>query len=281
MNAQYTFAKSEGTSAGSNEARTSAQLDNFEADFGRNNFDVRHNFNVSALYALPIGKGKHWNLGGAGNALLGDWEIGGIVNARSGVPIEVLIVRPDVVIQCTNPAAGCTAGQVLSLPGTVNAANPLPAGFTAVINTPGGGASRNNRRPDLIAGVDPFLDSDRNFLNPAAFATPAPGTYGNLSRNALSGPSFWQADLILNKRFRLTESINFEFRTEFFNVFNHTNFASPSSTLNNALSTSFQPGQPFTQSFAGPTFGVLRSTVNQTVGLGTPRQIQFGFRFNF
>ena len=52
MNAQYTFAKSEGTSAGSNEARTSAQLDNFEADFGRNNFDVRHNFNISALYAL-------------------------------------------------------------------------------------------------------------------------------------------------------------------------------------------------------------------------------------
>jgi hypothetical protein len=281
MNAQYTFAKSEGTSAGSNEARTSAQLDNFEADFGRNNFDVRHNFNISALYALPIGKGKHWDLGGAGNAFLGNWEVGGIINARSGVPIEVLIVRPDVVIQCTNPAAGCTAGQVVSLPGTVNAANPLPAGFTAMINTPGGGASRNNRRPDLIAGVNPFLDSDRNFLNPAAFATPAPGTYGNMARNALSGPSFWQADLILNKRFRVTETMNFEFRTEFFNVFNHTNFTNPSSTLNNALSSSFQPGQPFTQSLAGPTFGVLRSTVNQTVGLGTPRQIQFGFRFNF
>nr|MBA3693300.1 carboxypeptidase regulatory-like domain-containing protein [Acidobacteriota bacterium] len=42
MNLQYTFAKSEGTTAGSNEARTSAQLDNFEADRGRNNFDVRH-----------------------------------------------------------------------------------------------------------------------------------------------------------------------------------------------------------------------------------------------
>ncbi|MDQ2746819.1 MAG: carboxypeptidase regulatory-like domain-containing protein, partial [Acidobacteriota bacterium] len=50
MNAQYTFASSRGTSAGSNEARTSAQLDNFAADFGRNNFDVRHTFNVSALY---------------------------------------------------------------------------------------------------------------------------------------------------------------------------------------------------------------------------------------
>jgi hypothetical protein len=91
--------------------------------------------------------------------------------------------------------------------------------------------------------------------------------------------------------------MNIEFRTEFFNLFNHTNFANPSTTLNNALpSRSFnsstgvysastsnvvQPGQAFTQGAAGAAFGVLRSTVNQTVGLGTPRQIQFGFRFNF
>ena len=66
MNTQYTFSNSTGTSAGSNEARTSAQLDNFEADQGRNNFDVHHNFNLSALYMLPIGKGKHWDFGGAG-----------------------------------------------------------------------------------------------------------------------------------------------------------------------------------------------------------------------
>ena len=281
MNAQYTFANSTGTSAGSNEARTSAQLDNFEADQGRNNFDVHHNFNLSALYLLPVGKGKRFDFGGVGNAFLGDWEVGGIINARSGVPIEVLIVRPDVVIQCTNPAAGCTAGQVLNLPGTINAASPLPAGFTAVVNVPGGGNSRNIRRPSLFPGVNPFLDADRNFLNPAAFTTPASGTFGNLSRNALSGPSFWQADAIFTKRFHFTEKMNFEFRTEIFNIFNHTNFVNPSATLNNSLSASFQPGQPYTQSLAGSTFGLLRATVNRTVGLGTQRQIQFGFRFNF
>ncbi len=281
MNAQYTYGKSIGTSSGSNEARTSAQLDNFEADRGRNNFDIRHTFNLSALYELPVGKGKRLDLSGAADAILGGWELGGIVNARSGVPIEVLIVRPDVVIQCTNPAAGCTAGQVLQLPGTVNAANPLPAGFTAVVNTPGGGNSRNIRRPNLIAGVNPFLNADRNLLNPAAFATPAPGTFGNMPRNALSGPSFRQFDLIAAKRFRFTESMNFEFRTEIFNIFNQTNFANPSSTLNNSLSATFQPGQPFTQSLAGSTFGLLRSTVGRTVGLGSNRQIQFGFRFNF
>ncbi len=56
LNAQYAYASSRGTTAGSNEARTSAQFENFEADHGRNNFDVRHTFNLSALYDLPIGK---------------------------------------------------------------------------------------------------------------------------------------------------------------------------------------------------------------------------------
>ncbi|MBV9209059.1 MAG: TonB-dependent receptor, partial [Acidobacteria bacterium] len=98
VNAQYTFGRSFGTTAGSNEARTSAQLDNFEADRGYNNFDVRHTFNLSALYDLPFGKGRKHDLGGVGNALFGDMEVGTIINMRSGLPIEVLVVRPDVVI---------------------------------------------------------------------------------------------------------------------------------------------------------------------------------------
>jgi hypothetical protein len=275
LNAQYTFASSRGTTAGSNEARTGGALDDFEADRGRNNFDVRHTFNLSALYDLPIGNGRWLDFGKTGNLIFGGWEIGGIVNARSGLPVEVLVVRPDVVIQCTNPSAGCTAGNVLALPG-----GALPAGYTAVINTPGGGASRNIRRPDLIPGVDPYLDNDRFTLNPAAFATPAPGTFGNLPRNALRGPNFRQFDLVLAKKFRFTETMNIEFRTEIFNIFNMTNFAAPSATLSNVVGT-LQPGQPYTQSLAGSTFGQLRSTVERTVGLGTNRQIQFAFRFNF
>ncbi len=281
LNAQYTFGRSIGTTGGSNEARTAAQLNTFEADRGRNNFDVRHSFNISALYELPIGNGKAFDFGKTGNTLLGGWELGGIVNARSGVPMEVLIVRPDVVIQCTNPTAGCAAGAVLPLPGTINAATPLPAGFAAVVNVPGGGNTRNIRRPNLIAGVNPFLNSDRNLLNPAAFSAPAPGTYGNLPRNALSGPIFRQIDMIAAKRFRFTETMNFEFRTEIFNILNTTNFANPGSTLNNSLSATFQPDTPYTQAAAGSTFGLLTSTVGRTVGLGSNRQIQFGFRFNF
>ncbi len=329
MNVQYTYAKSNGLTAGSNEARTSAQLDNFEADRGRNNFDVRHTFNLSALYELPIGKGRRFDLGKAANFLGGGWQVGGIVNARSGVPVEVLVVRPDVVAQC-QLAAGCLIntgisgttvsttlvpnGYTINLPtvgngaanGTTFNAPPLPTGFAAVVNTPGGGASRNIRRPNLVAGVNPFLNNDRNFIDPAAFATPTAGTFGDFPRNELSGPNFKQVDLTLSKKFRLTETMNFEFRAEVFNIFNTTNFANPSVTLNNALptltvvnpsatnglaapiftvnanaSTVRQPGQAFTQDAAGSTFGVLRSTVGRTVGLGTNRQIQFAFRFNF
>ncbi len=147
----------------------------------------------------------------------------------------------------------------------------------------------------MIAGVNPYLGNDRNFLNPAAFAIPAAGMFGNLPRNALKGPSFQQFDLILNKRVRFSETKNLEFRTEVFNIFNHANFANPASTLNVALPTltfnatanafvlgsGLQPGQSFTQSAAGPSFGLLRQTAERTVGLGTNRQIQFALRLNF
>ena len=300
LNSQYTFSRSFGNTAGSNEARTAAVPDNFDADFGYNNFDVRHTFNFSALYELPFGKGTSHDFGSIGNALLGNWEIGGIVNARSGLPIEGGITRPDVVIQCA--AATCPVtisgvattvanGFVAQLPCTINAANPLPLGFIGVVNTPGGGASRNVRRPNVVPGVSPYLNNDRNIINPAAFSIPVPGAFGDLQRNALRGPSFKQFDLVFNKRFPITESTNIEFRTEIFNIFNFSNFAVPSTTFNNALPTittagvvstgGLQPGSGFTQSQAGGTFGLLRQTVERTVGLGTSRQIQFALRLNF
>jgi hypothetical protein len=272
LNSQYTFARSFGNTAGSNEARTAANnarsIEEFDYDRGYNNFDVRHSFNLSALYDLPVGRNRQFDLGGFGNAIFGNWGVGGIVNARSGLPIEVLVVRPDVVFVDA-------AGNVFSSSG---------AGRTAIVNTPGGGASRNVRRPDVIPGVNPYLGDDRQFLNPAAFAIPAPGKFGNLPRNALRGPDFKQFDLVVTRRFPLTETVNVEFRTEVFNIFNRTNFANPSATLNNALGTGtnlLQPGQPFTQAAAGSTFGLLRSTVERTVGLGTNRQIQFALRLNF
>jgi len=316
LNSQYTYAKSFGNTAGSNEARTvgnnARTLAGFDYDDGYNNFDVRHSFNLSAIYDLPIGKGRKHDLGGVGNAILGNWEVGTIMNARSGLPLEIGIVRPDTAMQCVN-TAGCVVpvrdsagvvtmqtfatGYVAQLPGTINGNSALPPGFIGVVNTPGGGASRNVRRPNLVPGISPYLNNDRNTLNPAAFTAPAPGAFGDVPRNFLRGPKFNQFDLVFNKRIKFTERTYLEFRSEIFNVFNHANFDVPGSRLNLALPTftangtapnntytfvsGLQPGQAYTASAAGGSFGLLTRTVERTVGLGANRQIQFALRLNF
>ena len=265
MNAQYTLGKSWGNTGGSNEAVTAANnaraLSDFDYDNGYNNFDVRHTFNLSAIYELP----------GAG-AWKGGWNVGGILNARSGIPVPVQIQRNDI-------AYVDAAGNVFN--------NPA-ADRTAVVNKPGGGASRNISSPDLVPGVNPFIKSGGLiFLNPAAFATPKPGTFGNLTRNQIHGPAFRQVDAVVSKRIQTGGSTNVELRAEIFNMFNVTNFANPVGTLPNALpgaalteANRVQPGQPYTAGAAG-AFGRLTSTVGRTVGLGTPRQVQLAVRFSF
>jgi hypothetical protein len=274
LNLQYTLSKSFGNTSGSNEALTAGNLArnlaDYDYDLGYNNFDVRHNFNVSALYQVPYGRGRAHPATGVSDWVLGGWDVGGIVNARSGLPLDVRITRPDVVYRDA-------AGNIFN--------NPL-AGRVAIINTPGGGNSRNVRRPDLVPGVNPFTEQDGLlFLNPAAFATPLPGTYGNLERGALHGPGFRQLDMVLSKHFGGARNV--EFRAEIFNLFNVANFANPVATLPNALpsaalseANNVQPGQPYTAA-AGGTCGSLTSTVGRTVGLGTSRQIQFAVRVNF
>lgn len=278
LGASYTWGHSLGNSGGSNEAQTAVDPWNFEADRGNNAFDVRHSANVTALYELPFGTGRRFgkNMNGFANAIVGGWELGGTWNGRTGLPIDLKIVRPDIVYRDTRTGAYVNAPIVVGgAPVTV-----------PVINVPGGGSFRNVRRPDVVAGVDPFITGadKRVYLNPAAFSMPAPGRIGNLGRNALHGPGLSQFDLALHKRFAVTERTNIEFRGEIYNLFNRANFSNPPSTLNNALGTGanqIQPGQAFTSASAGGAFGLLNSTVDRTVGLGTGRQIQLSLRFNF
>jgi hypothetical protein len=275
LNSQYTLSRSYGTTAGSNEALTAANnawtLEDYEYERGYNRFDVRHTFNLSALYSLPFGDGRKWmsNASGLQQALLGGWDIGTILNGRSGLPLDVRVTRNDVVYR---DAAGNFVG------------NPC-ATCSAVINTPGGGASRGVRRPNLVPGVDPYLKNGLQWLNPAAFSIPAPGEFGNLQRGLLRGPGFAQVDLVVAKRFGFGPSgANVELRGEVFNVLNRNNYDVPPATLANALGTGtnqVQPDQPFTAAAAGSTFGKLRSTVGTTVGMGTNRQAQFALRVNF
>ena len=274
LNSQYTLAKSYGNTAGSNEALTAANnartLEEFDYDDGYNRFDVRHTYNISALYSLPFGAGRRWmpDASGLTEALLGGWDVGAILNGRSGLPIDLRVTRPDVVYRDA-------AGNILSSP---------CASCVAIINTPGGGASRGVRRPNLVPGVDPYLKNGLQWLNPAAFSIPEPGEFGNLKRGEIRGPGFRQVDLLVSKRFGLTSGANVEFRAEVFNLFNRNNYDLPPATLPNALGTGtnqLQPDQPFTPAAAGSSFGKLRSTVGTTVGMGTNRQTQFAIRVNF
>jgi len=268
---QWTYGHSIGNTGGSNEAQTVQNPFNFGQDRGNNAFDVRHSLNLSLLYQLPV----HFT-NKAAQGFLGGWEVGGIVNARTGLPIDVTISRPDIVYQVVSTGQYVaspivTNGQVLTVP---------------VINNPYGGAFRSNRRPDVVAGVDPFLHTSdgRYFLNPAAFSIPAPGHYGNLGRYALHGPGSSQLDFTVHKTFHFDEKRNLEFRAEIYNIFNRANFANPPAVLSNALGTGtnqLQPDQPFSSAAAGAAFGVFNSTVSKDVGLGAQRQIQLSLRLNF
>jgi hypothetical protein len=291
LSSQYTFGHDIGTSGGSNEANTAQNPFSFAADRGNNNFDIRHSLNLAALYDLPFGRAKRWgkNLSRPADLLAGGWQLGGMLNARSGIPIDVLIVRPDVVYRDNR------TGQIFSSP-VVDTNGVIYT--TPIVNTPGGGASRNVRRPDVVAGVNPYLKQGLQFLNPAAFSMPAPGAYGNYGRNALHGPNLAQLDVTLSKRFHLTERSNIEFRAEIYNLLNHANFANPGNLrLSQSLPAgctcaggivpasnfrnTLQPGQTFSAATAGALWGALNSTVSNQIGLGTNRQIQLALRYSF
>jgi hypothetical protein len=285
----YNWAHDIGNTGGSNEANTAGNPFNFRADNGSNNFDVRQSFNMTTLYELPFGKGRKYlsSLAKPADYVFGGWQIGGVANARSGVPMDVLITRPDLSYvdkrdgkEYATPVLG-TDGTVYTVP---------------VVNTLGGGNSRNIRRPDVVAGVNPYLSNDRSLINPAAFSIPAPGKFGNSGRNTLAGPRLQQFDLTLSKNFAVTERVKLEFRSEVYNILNHANFSNPSnlrlsSGLQNggtfaggvvpATQRGLQPGQAFSTATAGGNFGVTTSTVSNQIGIGTGRQIQLSLRLAF
>jgi hypothetical protein len=279
---QYTLGHSIGDSGGSNEAITAGNPFNFDADRGNNNFDVRQSMNMSALYDLPFGAGKRFLKAAPpiANAILGGWQLGGVVNARTGVPIDVTIVRPDLAYKDKRD------GRLYTSPVLVNG---VPV-TEPVVNTLGGGSSRNVRRPNLVAGVDPYLHGSNKllYLNPAAFSLPKDGEFGNLSRNALSGPGLSQIDLTLGKKFKIGEAARLEFKAELYNILNKANLANPSNiklaqglVSSPTASNGMQPGDAFTVGTAGSNFGKLTSTVSNQIGIGTNRQLQLAMRLTF
>ena len=148
-----------------------------------------------------------------------------------------------------------------------------------VITDAGGVNFNYTQRPDLVPGANPILSNwtpSTGYLNPNAFAYPAVtatdpfGYFGTLGRDQIYGPGFWNIDLSTTKNFQLRERLVLQFRAEFFNIFNHPNFALP----NNVVSPGSSTAGEITQ-----TPDVAQG--NPGLGGGGPRVMQFGLRLQF
>lgn len=196
---------------------------------GSSDQDIRQTFSASAIYELPLGKGRHFlNGNGFAQTIFGGWELSGIGMARTGIAVNILDSRE---------------------------ASDLPDGVA------------DNQRPNVVPGVSltpPAGTTPNLWINPAAFSTPAPGTWGNAGRNLVRGPGLWQMDIGLSKQFHPIERIALRFRGEVFNLFNRAQYGNPIGNISD------------------PNFGRITSLINSgATGTGTPRQIQFSMRVSF
>ncbi len=233
------------------------QLNN-RVNRGVSDFDRTHRFVLSYLWDLP--KPAFALRSATGRWLLSDWQVAGIVIAMSGLPI-------DIVDSGAGSLYGLNAPSALARPNWAPGATHV----TAVSNISPGYFfnALAFARPTVLAGQ--LIPSS----NGTATANATGTDIGNIGRNVLRGPRQTNVDLSVIKRLRLSESKNIEFRAEFFNLFNHVNFANPISDLNAVFSSggSIDPG---TGRIINPgDFGRIISTSNN------PRLIQFALKLNF
>lgn len=226
------------TRNGQNGANIYNDQSNVQQNKARGDFDRPHRLVVSYTYDLPFGRGQQYlsNIGPVLNKLLGNWSISGITTYQSGLPFSV-----------TDSTSGGIFGTALGTAQFIcsNAAAAYTQGSTT----------------DRLA----------HYLNPACFTTapvlPGPGGvanpgatgWGTTPRNAFRGPSQQNWDLSLIKAFTVGERNSFQFRADFFNLFNHPIFRFPSSV---------NIGTP-------ATFAQITETAVPA------RLIQFGLKYSF
>lgn len=232
-------------------------------------FDRTHRAVFTYVYPLPFLKDQR----GFAGRVFGGWEVSGVTQFESGVPFTVANGedangvggnndRPDF-----NPNG--RAG-VRAKPNVATAANPGPAGTAigAIFYTNPDDLSR----PNPVAGGRPL----EAFIDPAQaryIGLPAnSGRSGTLGRNTERTKGINNFDMNLTKRIRLTETTNFEFRAEFFNVFNHPQYGSVSAS-------------PFAPTTSGPGANVFTTAAGQFLrpefGDGGGRVIRYQVKFSF
>lgn len=196
---------------------------NLRAERGRSGFDVRHRFSLSYSYDLPFGKGKSLvSDAGLATALLTGWQTFGVITLQTGRPFTVALLP-----EFDNSNTGISN-----------------LGFLG------------NDRPNLVGPSKLSNPTPERWFNTAAFVIPPFGSFGNAGRNILDGPGYQNVNFSLVKNTALREAAMIQFRTEFFNLFNHPNFGLPDNFL------------------GSPSFGRLYSA-------DSPRRVQFGLKLLF
>jgi hypothetical protein len=125
-----------------------------------------------------------------------------------------------------------------------------------------------NQRPNAIGDWELEEPTNEKYFETAAFALPAPGTYGNLKRNALRGPGTWNVNAVLTRRFTLPGAQRLEFRAEAFNLFNHVGPGVAQGV--NGFAAAGNPNTVFTNSL----FGRITTAAD-------PRILQFALKYVF
>ena len=166
---------------------------------------------------------------------LGGWQLSGITRISSGIPINVV-----------QPSGVSVAGNLVT-----------------TANVP--------QRPNLVG--NPYSHNGKQYLNPAAFAVPAAGTYGNLGYDAIKGPLFNNWDVALQKNIAIHEQIGLEFRAEMFNAPNHLSGFVVGNTLGAAVGNTYTPNNNSNGTFNN-AFGQITSSTD-------PRTMEFVLRIHF
>ena len=203
------------------------------AEYGNADFDVRHRFVLSYVYDLPFGRGRMFakNASGFLNQVLGNWQMSGVFSAATGN----YYTATDIV-SVSNSDCGGTVGF-------------------------------NCARPNLVGNPNASPCAPGTLFNTCAFAdNTVQGTFGNAGRNIIQGPGYKTWDTSLVKQFPIREQMHLEFRAEFFNILNHTNFLFGQFGAISAEPTPLELGQ---SQFGFP------------LAARDPRQIQFALKFYF
>jgi outer membrane receptor protein involved in Fe transport len=213
-------------------------------------FDRTHRFVFSYVYQLPFREDQQ----GFAGRLLGGWQLSGITTLETGVPLTI-----------TNGVDADGLGGALDRPdfnpnGRKNVrAVPLATSPTGYIN------------PDT-ANREPINPADAMYITLPAHTGAQPLRTGTLGRNTERSPGITNFDVNLQKRIRLTERFNLELRTEFYNIFNHPQFGSPSISP-------FSPGQQgfFTNATTAPNGQFLLPNIADGGGRVLRYQVRFSF----